>query len=79
MDFLSRLPVNECDKADREESLNVAWTKEAETINKLQMSSLPVQASQLRKEMDKDTILSKVKEFVTNGWPTESLDPKFGE
>lgn len=67
-DALSRLPLNKEASSDR----LVCWTQEAINLNKAQINGLPVTAKAISMETYRDPVLSRVKNWVIQGWPTLS-------
>ncbi|PIK49152.1 hypothetical protein BSL78_13986 [Apostichopus japonicus] len=77
-DCLSRLPQQTQNKSgESNDQFTVLWTDEGSKVNEVQVNSLPVSSEKLRKETDKDKVLSRVKYFILNGWPNETVNVKF--
>lgn len=62
-DTLSRFPIDTDDDAELDYG--------AAKVNKLQLSKLPITASQIAMATKNDILLSRVMYFVKNGWPCE--------
>ncbi|KAK3100621.1 hypothetical protein FSP39_022706 [Pinctada imbricata] len=70
-DTLSRLPLNSQELSDTSENAEI------DALYISQLEHFPVSSKIIQRETTKDVLLSKVHNFVTNGWPTNSDSKEF--